>query len=110
MASASHVPSSATSGSNTKTRDARSSELDRLERAVRALIEERAKLRHENESMREELAASEGLQDRLRAEASLRRNALARIDELVAWIERLDPSLSGSSRAKARGKDGNASS
>lgn len=87
MASASHFPAARASS------EPQNTELDRLERAIRVLIEERGKLLHENESMREELESMQGLQDRLRDEAELRRTALARIDELVGWIEQLEPAL-----------------
>lgn len=76
--------------------ETRSSELDRLERAVRGLIEERAKLQSENESMREELEAMRGLQERLLFEGQLRREAVRRIDDLVACIEDLEAAASRS--------------
>ena len=87
MASASHL-STAEPGSGT-----RSAELDRLEDAVRRLIDEREKLRAENESMRGELERSRDLQEKLLAEAQLRQDALKRIDDLVGLIEQLDPTL-----------------
>jgi regulator of replication initiation timing len=87
MASASHVPAA------TETSEPQPSELERLERAVRALIEERSKLLHENESMREELEAMQGLQERLVEEAQLRLEALGRIDALVEWLEGCEPAL-----------------
>jgi len=84
MASASQLPAASAAP------DTRSSEIDRLERAVRGLIEDRAKLRSENESMREELEAMRGLQERILLEGQLRLEAVRKIDELVAWIERLE--------------------
>ncbi len=93
MASASHL-SAAEPGSET-----RSTEFDRLEEAVRGLIDEREKLRSENESMRSELEGSRDLQEKLLAESQLRQDALKRIDDLVGLIEQLDPTLV-SSRSK----------
>lgn len=94
MASASHVAAEE-SDSDSETR---SPELDRLERAVRALVEERVRLRSENESIREELEAVRGLQERLLAESQLRQDALKRIDDLVGLIEQLDPTLASGSK------------
>jgi regulator of replication initiation timing len=94
MASASHVAAE-DSDSDSETR---SPELDRLERAVRALVEERVRLRSENESIREELEAVRGLQERLLAESQLRQDALKRIDDLVGLIEQLDPTLASGSK------------
>lgn len=98
MASASHVPA-ADPDSETGSR-----ELDRLEAAIRGLIEERAKLRIENDSMRDELESMQGVQERLMAESQLRLDALKRIDDLVGLIEQLDPTLSGSP-AGAKGRE-----
>ena len=71
-----------------------------MERAVRALIEERAMLRIQNDSICGELEAMRGLQERLLAESQLRQDALKRIDDLVDLIEQLDPSLVTAKRAK----------
>jgi regulator of replication initiation timing len=81
--------------------DARPSEIDRLERAVRCLIEERAVLLIENESMRGELEAMRALQEKLLAESQLRHDALKRIDDLVGLIEQLDPSLAAMQGTKS---------
>jgi len=93
MASASH-PSVAAAGPDPgRTAASVGGELDRLEDAVRGLVEERATLSRENVLMREELEAMRGLQERLLAESLLRQDALKRIDDLVGLIDQLDPAL-----------------
>ncbi len=91
MASVSHVPSSGPHPDPDA--DPASSELDRLEHAVRRLVEYTEKLRVENDGLRGELEAMRGLQERLLAESQLRQDALKRIDDLVGLIEQLDPTL-----------------
>lgn len=104
MASASQLSAAAAAP------ETRSSEIDRLERAVRGLIEERAKLLTENESMREELEAMRGLQERLLLEGQLRREAVRRIDDLVTCIEGLETGSAGSDRARAGSSRGSVES
>jgi chromosome segregation ATPase len=72
-------------------------DLDRLERAVEALVDQNARLRLERDSQRGEV---EGLLDRIRVlegqirEANQRRQDVAkRIDELIAQIDSLDAQL-----------------
>ena len=93
MASASHPTVAAARPDPRRTAASVGGELDRLEDAVRGLVEERAALSRENVSMREELEAMRGLQERLLAESLLRQDALKRIDDLVGLIDQLDPAL-----------------
>jgi chromosome segregation ATPase len=72
-------------------------DFDRLERAVEALVDENARLRHERAARRGEL---EGMLDRIRVlegqlrEANQRRQDVAkRIDELIAQMDSLDAQL-----------------
>lgn len=84
----------------------RVAELDRLERAVRALIDQQASLRLENARLRECLdesehaveagrAALQGLEERLLGESERRQDAVKRIEDLVRLLEKLDPRLGG---------------
>ncbi len=84
----------------------RVAELDRLERAVRALIDQQASLQLENARLRESLdesehaveagrAALEGLEERLLGESERRQDAIKRIEDLVRLLEKLDPRLGG---------------
>ena len=82
----------------------RPSELDRLERSLGALIALKNALHGENSGLAESLdecrrqleeaeQTVRELQERLLVEGQLRLDALKRIDDLVGWIEQLDPSL-----------------
>jgi hypothetical protein len=85
----------------------RASELDRLEQALRELIALKDALHREKSGLAEALdeyrrqlreaeQTTRELQERLLAEGQLRQDALKRIDDLVGWIEQLDPSLAAS--------------
>ena len=86
------------------TESARPSDLDRLERAVDELVALKDALHTENSVLAESLEESRrqleeaeqttrDLQERLLVEGQLRQDALKRIDDLVGWIEQLDPSM-----------------
>jgi regulator of replication initiation timing len=76
---------------------ARPSELDRLEQAVRELVEQRAALGAENDLLRGDLdqasITTRDLEERLLAETQRRQDAVKRIDDLVGLIQQLEPSL-----------------
>jgi hypothetical protein len=84
-------------GSNDSPSRARPSELDRLERAVRVLIEQRAVLNAENDLLRGDLdqasVATRDLEEQLLFETQRRQDAVKRIDDLVGLIQQLEPSL-----------------
>lgn len=65
-------------------------DLARLERAVRAMVEERRSLQTENERLKAELAARD---DDLRELNQRRQDAFKRIDDLIAQLDRLDHQL-----------------
>ncbi len=89
--------SSSKRATSNKRPEPRSSELDRLERAIRALIEQQNALRDENDELRGEVEARDvtmhGFEERLLAETQRRQDAVKRIDDLVGLIEQLDPTL-----------------
>ena len=72
-------------------------DLDRLERAVSALIESSDRLRQENRLLREQLASKaqriQALESDLRNSNQLRRDIAKRIDELIVQIDHLDAQL-----------------
>jgi chromosome segregation ATPase len=74
-------------------------DLDRLERAVGALIESSDRLRQENRLLREQLAARvqrvQTLESELRDANQRRRDIAKRIDELIVQIDHLDAQLGG---------------
>ena len=85
----------------------RPSELERLERAVLALIEQQEALRDESDELRSELTARDttvhGLEERLLAETQCRQDAVKRIDALVGLIEQIDPGLGAAAATAASG-------
>jgi regulator of replication initiation timing len=83
---------------------ASSTDLDRLAHALDELIALKNALHVENSGLAESLQESHQkleeaeqvtreLQERLLVEGQLRQDALKRIDDLVGWIEQLDPSF-----------------
>jgi len=86
---------------------ARPSDLDRLEHALSELVALKNTLHSENSELAESLEecrrrleeaeqATRDLQERLLVEGQLRQDALKRIDDLVGWIEQLDPRFGAS--------------
>ena len=72
-------------------------DLDRLERAVTALIDSTAGLRQENRLLREQLGSRlqriQALESELRHANQRRQDIAKRIDELIAQIDHLDAQL-----------------
>lgn len=72
-------------------------DLDRLERAVSALIDLTERARAENQRLRAELAARgqriQTLESDLRHANQRRQDAIKRVDDLIAQIEQLDAEL-----------------
>ncbi|MCH2185248.1 hypothetical protein MK280_05185 [Myxococcota bacterium] len=77
--------------------DATRYDFDRLERAVRSLVEQQTRLSSENQQLRDQLAQRDVEAERLNGEiqdAQLRREgAIARVDALMAELDRLDARL-----------------
>jgi len=77
--------------------DATRYDFDRLERAVRSLVEQQNRLSRENQALRDQLAERDVEAERLHGEiqdAQLRREgAIARVDALMAELDRLDAQL-----------------
>lgn len=72
-------------------------DLDRLERAVAALIEVSERLRGENRALREQVASRaqriQTLESELRHANQRRQDIAKRVDELIAQIDHLDVQL-----------------
>lgn len=72
-------------------------DLDRLDRAVSALIESTDRLRQENRLLREQLASKvqrvQALEGELRNANQRRRDVAKRIDELIVQIDHLEAQL-----------------
>jgi septal ring factor EnvC (AmiA/AmiB activator) len=72
-------------------------DLDRLERAVTALIDSTERLREENRNLREQLASRvqriQALEGDLREAHQRRKDIAKRIDELIGQIDHLDAQL-----------------
>jgi len=65
-------------------------DLERLERAIRALVGEKRSLQGDNERLQLELAQRD---DELRALNQRRQDAFKRIDDLIAQMDQLDSQL-----------------
>ncbi|MGH0034291.1 MAG: cell division protein ZapB [Myxococcota bacterium] len=75
----------------------RHDEFDRLEKAVRRLVDQSRRLRAENTGLRRDLDAREAriqeLDESLIGANQLRQDAIKRIDELLSQIDHLDTQL-----------------
>jgi septal ring factor EnvC (AmiA/AmiB activator) len=78
-------------GSNTKQGNSRASDLARLERGVRQLVERLHASQGEADELRRQLEANDtrvhDLEEELLASNQRRQDALKRIDDLAAWID-----------------------
>ena len=96
------VSSAKRGAASDKQQESRPSELERLERAVRALIEQQEALRDETDELRGELSSRDAtvhaLEERLLAESQRRQDAVKRIDDLVGLIQQIDPGLTPAAR------------
>ena len=74
-------------------------DLDRLERAVSALIEGVDRLRQENRQLREQLATRaqriQALENDVRHANQRRQDVAKRVDELIGQIDQIDAQLGG---------------
>ena len=77
--------------------DATRYDFDRLERAVRSLVEQQNRLSRENQALRDQLAQRDIEATRLNGEIqdakTRREGAIARVDALMVELDRLDAEL-----------------